>query len=292
MAEVHLIQGSPAWKAFRLTGIGASESAAILGVSPWASRSEIIARKRGELAEQESNAAMAKGVLAEEPIRRKLEKMLGSPIFPCVFKSDKYPFLFASLDGLTLSNLVVEIKTCNQSVYDRARMGIIPLGYSVQIQQQLLCSERPTAVIAFARYADDEPVLVYQKPDLDLQQRIIEEGAKAWLEVKTGSPLAEAQPTEVPPELNNLLKEYDYVESKYREWKAKYDALSAAIKEVANGKSYTTPSFRIVLQPRATVGYRQACIDAEIDVTAYTKTTISIQIKRVNEEQDDVDQNS
>ena len=56
------------WLEERKKGIGASEAAAVLGVSPWSSPVDVWARKRGLIPEIEDNERLRTGRLFEEPI--------------------------------------------------------------------------------------------------------------------------------------------------------------------------------------------------------------------------------
>lgn len=290
MARINIAQGSELWRNWRnKNGFGASEMAAILGVSPWGTRADIIKRKQGLIPEQEANDAMRKGILWEEPLRKRLEEMLWSPIFPCLFQSDDYPYLYASLDGITVDGVVVEIKTCGKDTYAKAKMGIVPLHYQVQVQQQLWCADASRAVIAFARNVDDEIVIVHCTPDLDMQRRIIDEGRIAWDEVKNGLTKNEELP-DAPEGIKRLLDELELIDDEFRplelqylRWKAARDAVVEAIKKEADNKSYSTPRWRIVSKTRVTVGYKEACADNAIDVTTYLKENVITSIKRIGD---------
>jgi putative phage-type endonuclease len=59
---------TPQWDALRSNGIGGSEIAAIVGLSPWESRFSLWHRKRGSLGRQDVNAGMAWGTRLEDVI--------------------------------------------------------------------------------------------------------------------------------------------------------------------------------------------------------------------------------
>jgi putative phage-type endonuclease len=66
--------GSPEWHAARQQGIGGSEIAAVLGLSPWESRFSLWHRKRGLLAAVEVNDSMYWGTRLEPVIRDEFER--------------------------------------------------------------------------------------------------------------------------------------------------------------------------------------------------------------------------
>lgn len=59
---------SPEWHALRTGGIGGSEVAAIVGLSPWESRFSLYHRKRGELGDKGTNPGMSWGTRLEPVI--------------------------------------------------------------------------------------------------------------------------------------------------------------------------------------------------------------------------------
>lgn len=63
--------GSPEWHAARMTGIGGSEIAAVLGLSPFESRFSLYHRKRGELAPVDETPEMEWGKRLENAVARK-----------------------------------------------------------------------------------------------------------------------------------------------------------------------------------------------------------------------------
>ncbi|RKT85631.1 putative phage-type endonuclease [Saccharopolyspora antimicrobica] len=60
--------GSPEWLALRADGLGGSEIAAVLGLSPWESRFSLWHRKRGEAAPQADNDEMRAGRYLEPSV--------------------------------------------------------------------------------------------------------------------------------------------------------------------------------------------------------------------------------
>ena len=59
-AVLKLVQGSDEWLAYRTTMRNASESAAVLGISPWVTPYQLWLSKTGRSVPQ-TNAAMARG---------------------------------------------------------------------------------------------------------------------------------------------------------------------------------------------------------------------------------------
>lgn len=111
------------WHRFRANGLGASEAAAVIGISPWCSNVELWRRKTGKstAADISNNAAVAYGHNAEGPIRElfaldypEYEVQYGGA-FDMVFHPE-HQFLFATLDGRLIERNtgrlgILEIKT-------------------------------------------------------------------------------------------------------------------------------------------------------------------------------------
>jgi len=130
-------QGSEAWKNLRKDKIGASDAAAIMGVSPWTTPHTLWTYKMG-LAEPEMNSAMQRGVEMEEAARSAFNSVYETDTKAAVYIDDVYPWLMASLDGVSSDKkTVVEIKCCGQKDHDIAVSGNVPEKYWPQLQHQL-----------------------------------------------------------------------------------------------------------------------------------------------------------
>ena len=104
---IQLPQGSPEWLAYRLAKRNASESAAVLGLSPWTTPYQLWLIKTGRLVQAVTHA-MQRGTDLEPAARLAYEEQTGLVMQPQVLERGAYS---ASLDGLDLDGeLVLEIK--------------------------------------------------------------------------------------------------------------------------------------------------------------------------------------
>ncbi|HQC95095.1 MAG TPA: YqaJ viral recombinase family protein [Aquabacterium sp.] len=138
---VNLVQGSEQWLAHRRSHRNASESAAVLGISPWMTPYQLWLHKTGR-AVTEVNAAMRRGTALEPAARAAYEERTGHVMQPLVLQDGLYG---ASLDGMTLGgDLIMEIKVPYQgkasSLWRDAQGGQVPAHYAAQIQHQLMVS--------------------------------------------------------------------------------------------------------------------------------------------------------
>ncbi|CAB4121674.1 Putative phage-type endonuclease [uncultured Caudovirales phage] len=131
----YVAQGTPEWHELRKRHIGASDSAAILGISPWKTRFQLWQEKLG-LYQTKENDAMRRGKELEQEAREYYSSLLGEYFVDDV--KTKGIFL-ASLDGINLEKTVaIEIKCPNiRRVYEFCDLGEIPNYYYSQLQHQM-----------------------------------------------------------------------------------------------------------------------------------------------------------
>lgn len=130
------------WLAARKRGLGASEVAAVLGLSPFESPLELYLRKTGQLDEPVETEAMRMGTLLEPVLEQLYTERTGRPIADrqVVLRDDTYGCpLLATLDALTADGSIVELKTT--SAYNAGRIGEgeeLPEHWLLQAHQQML----------------------------------------------------------------------------------------------------------------------------------------------------------
>lgn len=144
MTPVRAQQGSEAWATHRASHFNASDASAMMGVSPYTTRSELLARYAGAT-EPEIDTATAKrfqrGHDIEAATRPLIEAELGEELSPMVAVSDEHPKLSASFDGITfVGDVVWECKTWNAKKAEDVEAGRVPECDYWQCVQQLLVS--------------------------------------------------------------------------------------------------------------------------------------------------------
>jgi putative phage-type endonuclease len=140
-ALLNLAQGSAAWHAHRAQYRNASETAAVLGVSPWVTPYQLWCLRTGRT-EQEVTPAMQRGSDLEPTARAAYEQLTGHAMEPVVMVDGDYS---ASLDRLTLAgDLALEIKCPvkgrESEVWQQAAAGILVEPHFWQVQHQLMVS--------------------------------------------------------------------------------------------------------------------------------------------------------
>lgn len=136
-------QGSEAWHAHRRAHLNASEVPALLGISPYQSRSELLKAKAigsYEEVSPEQQALFDNGHRFEALARPWGEEIIGDDLYPIVASAevDGLP-LSASYDGSTMGeDEIMEHKTLNREIVASLDRGEIPEQYRAQMEQQLL----------------------------------------------------------------------------------------------------------------------------------------------------------
>lgn len=161
------------WHKFRAKGIGSSDIASILGISPWKSAHQLWKEKTGlEKAVDISNQyQVQRGVINEPRARAMFELISGRSFEAKLCVHPRYDFMRVSLDGDD-GETVLEIKCPGQKTMDEARAGKVPDYYMCQIQYQMMCAERQKAVFFCYQPETEHYEFVNVKPDLELQEKI------------------------------------------------------------------------------------------------------------------------
>ena len=138
-AILKLVQGSAKWHAHRAQYRNASESAAVMGASPWLTPYQFWLVRTGRV-EQVVTAPMRHGTEMEPRARAAYEAQTGLIMQPLVLTDGDYS---ASLDGITLEgDLLLEVKCPykgqSSTLWQGVVAGDVPEYYAIQIQHQLM----------------------------------------------------------------------------------------------------------------------------------------------------------
>lgn len=137
--ELDLVQGSDEWHEWRKGIVGASDSPVILGLDPWKSVYQKWQEKLGLKDPEPPTERMLRGIELEPKARECYEKMTGIKMNPSVFQSNFYPWMGASLDGISEDRSKgLEIKCLSEKGHAMAKNGEIPRNYYVQLQHLMV----------------------------------------------------------------------------------------------------------------------------------------------------------
>jgi putative phage-type endonuclease len=186
-------QDSPEWHQARRQGIGASEVAAVLGLSPWQTPLSVYRTKMGVPNEIPENLAYF-GHALEEPIAQWIrdkhpEVGLVSPGLSA--RSTRWPWLTASPDRIAyvpldgdqppFDYIPVELKTSSAYGIDKWADGV-PLFYATQVQTQLAVLDAPYGWLAVL-HGGNTPELYRIERDNDfIHDHLIPKTKQFWEE--------------------------------------------------------------------------------------------------------------
>jgi putative phage-type endonuclease len=143
MQTHNLIQGSPEWHAYRAEKFNASDAPAMMGVSPYKTRSELLRERATGLTEEvgpEKQRIFDSGHRFEALARPLAEAIIGEDLYPV---TGSHGQLSASFDGLTmLEDVAFEHKTLNAELRAVMTEGCtgsdLPQVYQIQMEQQCM----------------------------------------------------------------------------------------------------------------------------------------------------------
>ena len=203
MKTIDLIQGSPEWLAHRAQHFNASDAPAMMGVSSYATRTELLALLKSGIAPEVDPATQRRfddGHRFEALARPLAEQIVGEDLYPITGTEGRYS---ASFDGLTMMNDVAfEHKTLNSVLSDVLHADCkgheLPLEYRIQMEQQCLVSGCERVLFMASKW--DGETLVKERhcwycPDAELRAQIV----AGWAQFEKD--LAEFVPTEAAPKV-------------------------------------------------------------------------------------------
>lgn len=181
------------WLDFRRKGIGGSDLAAIMGVSPFATIRDLYNDKVGiepAIEEEESNwVAKEVGNRLEDLVAEIFSKKTGLEVFPIrkMFRHPLYSFMLADVDYFIRfpdgSFGILECKTCNYNAKDKWADDAIPINYLYQVRHYMAVMNMGRAYIA-CLYGNNADEFVMRPIERDLyeEEDIIEQESYFWRE--------------------------------------------------------------------------------------------------------------
>jgi putative phage-type endonuclease len=179
MEQHDLPQGSPEWHAHRANHFNASDAPAMLGISPYKTRSQLL-QEIATGVSQEIDAATQRrfddGHRFEALARPLAEAIIGKKLYPVVGTEGK---LSASFDGLTMDEAICfEHKSLNGAIRAVQVAADIPEYIRAQMEQQLMVSGAKTCLFLASSWNADgeleEEIHVYYDSDQAMRDRLLQ----------------------------------------------------------------------------------------------------------------------
>lgn len=243
-----LIQGTQEWHEHRAKYRNASETAAVMGVSPWQTPYELWLVKTGRSVTKETEA-MRHGTATELAARAAFELESGLIMQPLVMVDGDYS---ASLDGITLAgDTIVEIKCPyrgqTSELWQTVHTSSVPAHYMLQVQHQLMVSQAKHAYLWV--YDGNEGIGLIIEPDdaAFAQIKTAWDAFQPYLDHDTPPPMTDQDTLirsdivwqQAAAEYLNCKSGCDDAQAKADEAKAKLIALTVHSRESGYGVSVT-----------------------------------------------------
>lgn len=169
-----LVQGTPEWHAFRANYHGASEAAAMLGLSPNMKRTELLhIKKTGtpkEFSRFVQERILDRGHEVEAMARPLVEEDLGEELYPVTCSRGNES---ASCDGLTMpGDIAFEHKQWNEELAALVRQGIVPDSHLPQCHQILRVTRARVVRFVVSDGTRENYVWTEVHPDPEWSERI------------------------------------------------------------------------------------------------------------------------
>lgn len=223
-------------------GIGGSETASILGLSPYSCSAQVFYEKLGFASKKFTSLAMIIGNEDEDKIARlwshydpntgvesipmnyQVGKVIRKPMkINRIIRDPKYPYLFANPDRLFKNGkhrAILEIKTINHWEAQKWESGV-PIHYIIQIQHYMLVCGVQYAELAILESNSKIDVIPFE-PSKEIQERIIDACSKFWDSITEARRILDAGGMEMdvqhlvpPPDGSDAYT--DFLKEKYRD---------------------------------------------------------------------------
>lgn len=174
----------------RRTGIGGSDVAAILGLSPYRSALDVFLNKRGDLSESPENDAMRWGSILEPVVRQEYSNATGrSVLMPSgMLRHERHQHMLANLDGFTEDGRIFEAKTARSGDgWGEPGSDEVPQAYLFQVQHYMAITAYPVADIAVLIGGSDFRIYTVEA-DAELHEMLFDAEADFWRRVVENQP--------------------------------------------------------------------------------------------------------
>lgn len=169
----NLIQGSQEWRDHRANYFNASDAAAMLSLSPYKTRSELLIERATGITKEVSKYQQQifdKGHKVEAMARPIVEIKLGIELYPVVCSVDS---LSCSCDGLSLDGKIAwECKQWNKELAYLVSCGRVPDNHMPQLQQILIVTGAEFVFFTVTDGTEDNFVNLKVGPDKAWQEKI------------------------------------------------------------------------------------------------------------------------
>jgi putative phage-type endonuclease len=176
------------WLVARKLGIGGSDAAGSIGLSPWTSQFSLWCDKTSDFVSDEDNRLMQWGRRLEGAIIEGFAEDTGIAVqrHPVMLRSKEYPFMVVNLDAVA-DDGVIEAKNVGHYMASEWEDGAVPAHYGIQGQHALAVTGLDSVTFA-ALVGGNDPRYVHVERNDALIERLIEGEQKFWEMVENMEP--------------------------------------------------------------------------------------------------------
>jgi len=220
------------WHKKRSMGIGGSDIGVVMGDSPYRTRYQLWLEKTKRIEAEDISGKfhVQRGVMNEPVARAKFEEMSGMRFEPRSWVVEGREYLRCNDDGWNNEyKAMIEIKTMGVKPHAEVANGVVPPHYLQQLQYNMGIAKANIGYFVSYRPEDGTLYAVTVSPDLELQEKLMCEAEKFWLDHVMA---------DVPPELTDgdyqpcLDPEFEEANERYKQLKAQMKLLEEEMDEV------------------------------------------------------------
>ena len=185
------------WLAWRREGLGSSDAATIMGVSPWKTKLQLYKEKAFGIEEDKDTPWMKRGRDTEPLVRTWLEEHEEILLSPENIEHTTHNWLRCSVDAMDIyKERLYEIKCPGIKDHEIAMEGKIPEKYYPQLQHQLMVTELPS--MKYVSFYDNDYQIIVVDRDENYIEDLLDQEKIFWEYVlKTRSIIVEVVKTKL-----------------------------------------------------------------------------------------------
>lgn len=239
------------WLKVRKLGLGGSDMAAVLGLSPWRSPIDVWLDKTSDTVEEKESEPMYWGNVLEEVVAQEFAKRSGYKVRNNNFtlQSEPYPYLLANIDREIVGlDAGLECKTANAFKANEWDGDNVPDAYYIQCQHYMAVTGKASWWIA-ALIGGNTFVYKEIKRNDEVIQAIIDTGAAFWELVESNTMPApddtkqcenalkklyqksNGQSVELPANYGNMIIDYLEIKNQLSELETKKRGIENVMKD-------------------------------------------------------------
>jgi putative phage-type endonuclease len=176
--HTNITQGSQEWLEYRKSHFNASDAPAMLGLSPYKTRTQLLNEMKSGISPEIDSATQRRfddGHRFEALARPLAEEIIGEDLFPMIASEGK---LSASFDGLTMDETICfEHKTLNDDIRSATCAAELGAHLRAQMEQQLMIANATKCLFMASKWDGDrllEEVHHWYESDQEIRDAVIQ----------------------------------------------------------------------------------------------------------------------